>query len=106
MELMEILKDISAGILITDPDFKIIWANQFETDFYRMSLDQMKGLWVVDCHKEENKEKIKSFLADFKTGEMKEFTKTANGMIITYSSYQKDGQFGGIVRTRIRLPKN
>jgi PAS domain S-box-containing protein len=104
MDLQSVLNDISAGILITDQDFKIIWANKFEEDDYGMNLDKLLGLWVVDCHKQENREKIKLFLEEFKTGKIKEFTKTAKGMIITYSAYQENEQFAGIVRTRIKLP--
>lgn len=104
MNLKEVLKNSSAGILVTDKEFKIIWANQFEEDYYQQSLQELLGLWVVNCHKEENRPTINSFLEKFRAGELKEFTKTANGMIITYSAYEQDGQFGGIVRTRIKMP--
>lgn len=106
MNFEKILQDSSAGILITDADFKIVWANKFEENFYKRSLDDLKGSWVVDCHREKNREKISEFLQKFKSGEMKEFTKTAGLMIITYSSFYLDGEFSGIVRTRIKMPKD
>lgn len=102
MDLKNALYDSSAGLLITDADFKVIWANRFEEEFYQKPVI---GLDVVDCHKHENRDKIREFLAMFKAGEMTEFTKTAVGMIITYSSYTNNGEFAGLVRTRIRLPK-
>lgn len=103
MEFKEIFRDISAGLLVTDADFKVVWANKFEEDYYGKSLDTMIGLQVVDCHKEKNRAEIADFLQKFRTGELKEFTKAAAGMIITYSSYYEDGKFAGIVRTRIRM---
>lgn len=105
MDFKDIFSDISAGILITDRDFKVVWANKFEEDFYSKSLEEMKGLWVVNCHKIENQAFIADFLEKFKNGEMKEFTKIAAGMVITYSSYYINGVFAGIVRTSIRLPQ-
>ena len=99
----EIFRDISAGLLVTDKDFKVVWANKFEEKFYGKTLQ--KDMWVVDCHKEENKTFIESFLEKFKTGELKEFTKIAVGMVITYSSYFENQEFAGIVRTRIKMPK-
>ena len=100
MDFQEVFEDISAGLLVTDADFKVVWANKFEKEVYKKPLI---GLWVVDCHQEKNREKILEFLERFKSGELKEFTKTAHGMIITYSSYFRDGEFAGIVRTRIRM---
>lgn len=105
MDYKEIFRDISAGLLITDKDFKVVWANKFEEDFYRRPIEEMIGIPVVDCHKEQNREKIVDFLQKFKTGGMKEFTKLAHGIVITYSSYYQDQEFAGIIRTRIRLPK-
>lgn len=105
MDFEKIFSDISAGLLVTDADFKVIWANKWEEDFYNMSLKEMMGLWVVDCHKEENKEKINHFLQKFKSGAVKEYTKTVHKMVITYSSYFHNGEFAGLVRTRINLPK-
>lgn len=102
MNLEQAFHKSSAGLLVTDADFKVIWANRFEEEFYNKPVI---GLEVVDCHRPENREKISEFLAQFKAGAMKEFTKTAVGMIITYSSYTVDGEFAGLVRTRIRLPK-
>ena len=102
MNFSEIFKDISAGLLVTDADFNVIWANTFEEEFYGKPV---VGLWVLDCHKEENRQKIADFIARFKTGELKSFTKIAFGMVITYSSYFKDGEFAGMVRTRIYLPE-
>lgn len=104
MEYKEILRDISAGLLITDKNFKVIWANKFEENFYGKTLEEMKGMWVVDCHKAENKAYIEEFLQKFKTGELKEFTKIAVGMVITYSSYYDNEEFAGLVRTRIKMP--
>lgn len=104
MDLQEIFTGISAGLIVTDADFKVIWANKFEQDFYNFTLPEITGLWVVNCHKEENRERISQFLQLFKTGEIKEFTKTVSGMVITYSSYYQGGVFAGIVRTRINLP--
>lgn len=101
----DIFKDISAGLLVTNKDFKVVWANKFEEDFYGKTLQEMKGMWVVDCHKEENKAFIESFLEKFRTGELIEFTKIAVGMVITYSSYFENQEFSGIVRTRIKMPK-
>ncbi len=63
------------------------------------------GLWALDCHKEENRQKIADFISRFKTGELKSFTKIAFGMVITYSSYFKHGEFAGMIRTRIYLPE-
>ncbi len=103
--MQEILMESSAGILITDEQYRVIWANKFEEDFYRKTFGSPIGLYVVDCHKEMNREKIAAFLDQFKTGEIKGFTKYAHGMVITYSSYFKDNVFAGIVRTRIRTPK-
>ncbi len=105
MEYNEIFRGISAGLLVTDKDFKVAWANKFEENFYGKTLEEMKDMWVVDCHREENKTFIKSFLEKFKTGELKEFTKIAVGMVITYSSYYENQEFAGIVRTRIKMPK-
>lgn len=106
MKLEKILQDISAGILVTDGDFRIIWANAFEEKYYGKPLAELLGGSVVDCHKPENREKIEDFLQQFQRGEMKVFTKTGVGMLITYSSYTDDqGQFAGIVRTRIRQKK-
>jgi len=102
MDFAQIFRGISAGLLVTDANFKVIWANDFEYRYYKKEL---LGLYVVDCHKEENREKIKDFLEKFRTGELKEFTKIAQGMVITYSSYFKDGAFAGLVRARIPLPK-
>ena len=34
MDFGEVLKDISAGILVTDADFNVIWVNTFEEEFY------------------------------------------------------------------------
>jgi len=104
MDFKEIFKGISAGIMVTDADFKVTWANKFEEDYYGMELNELLGLWVVDCHKQENKEKIEQFLQRFKSQEIKEFTKIAAGMVITYSSYYNHAKFAGIVRTRIRIP--
>ncbi|KUO61928.1 MAG: hypothetical protein APF84_04660 [Gracilibacter sp. BRH_c7a] len=104
MEYNKIFRDISAGLLITDKDFLVKWANKFEEDFYGKSLEEMKGMWVVNCHRDENKAFIESFLQKFKSGEMKEFTKIAAGMVITYSSYFENQEFAGIVRTRIKMP--
>lgn len=106
MNVKDIIQDISAGLLITDAEFRILWANAFEERFYQKTLKDMIGLWVVDCHKEENKAFIADFLEKFKAGEIKEFTKIAAGMVITYSSYYNSGEFAGIVRTRIYLPEN
>lgn len=100
MDLSNALQDSSAGMVVTDADFNVIWANKFEEEFYEKPII---GLWIVDCHKESNREKIIEFIEKFKTGELKSFTKVAVGMLITYSSYFKDGQFAGIVRTRIRM---
>ena len=102
MDFAKIFRGISAGILVTDENFKVIWANDFE---YRRYKKELLGLYVVDCHKEKNHAKIKEFLEKFKTGELKEHTKIAHGMVITYSSYFKDDKFAGIVRTRILMPK-
>lgn len=102
MDLQKAFYESSAGLLVTDAEFKVIWANHFEEEFYKK---QVIGLDVVDCHMVENRDKIREFLEKFKAGEMKEFTKTANGMIITYSSYTRDGKFAGLVRTRIWMPK-
>jgi len=102
MNLEKAYYESSAGLLVTDADLKVIWANRFEEEFYNKPVI---GLDVVDCHKSENREKIREFIGRFKTGEMKEFTKTAIGMIITYSSYTIDGEFAGLVRTRIRMPQ-
>ncbi|MGI6451407.1 MAG: hypothetical protein ACOX3R_14460 [Desulfitobacteriia bacterium] len=104
MDLQPILQDSSAGLLVTDADFRIIWANKFEEDYYGKSLAELQGLWVVNCHQEANREKINNFLQEFKRGQLKEYTKIANGMVITYSSYKKNGEFAGLVRTRIRIP--
>lgn len=105
MRLRDVLKSSSAGILVTDEEFKVVWANEFEEEFYKIPLAEMIGLWVVDCHKEENKETISEFLEQFKKSQLKEFTKTAGGMVITYSSYYDNNrEFAGIVRTRIRMP--
>jgi PAS domain S-box-containing protein len=104
MHFQDIFQNISAGILVTDADFKVIWANKFEEDYYHLPLEEMIGLKVVDCHKKENRAKIRGFLEKFKTGELKEFTKIAMGMVITYSSYFVKGEFAGIVRTRIKMP--
>ena len=106
MDFKELFWDMSAGLLVTDKDFKVLWANKFEEDFYGKSLQKMKGMWVVDCHKDENKPFIACFLEKFKNGEMKEFTKLAAGMVITYSSYFENEEFAGIIRTRIRLPES
>lgn len=100
MDLREALMESSAGILVTDQDFKVVWANAFEEEYYKKPVI---GLDVVDCHKEEDKDKIRSFLQEFKAGERKSFTKVAVGMLITYSSYYIDGEFAGVVRTRIRM---
>lgn len=105
MELKSILSDISAGLLVTNKEFKVVWANQFEEDFYGKSLQEMEGMSVVDCHKEQNRAKIADFLQEFKNGEIQKFTKLAHGMVITYSSYYEKQEFAGIIRTRIRLPK-
>lgn len=105
MEYNQIFRDISAGLLVTDKDFKVVWANNFEENFYGKTLEEMMGMWVVDCHKDKNKAFIESFLQKFKTGELKEFTKIAVGMVITYSSYYDNGEFAGLVRTRIKMPK-
>lgn len=102
MNLEKACYESSAGVLVTDADFKVIWANRFEEEFYNKPV---LGLDVVECHKSENRDKIREFLAKFKTGELKEYTKIAVGMVITYSSYTKEGEFAGLVRTRIRLPK-
>jgi len=102
MDFAQIFRGISAGLLVTDENFKVIWANDFEYQRYKKEL---LGLYVVDCHQEKNREKIKEFLEKFRTGELKEFTKSAHGMVITYSSYFRDGKFAGIVRTRIPLPR-
>ncbi|TGE34525.1 hypothetical protein [Desulfosporosinus sp. Sb-LF] len=102
MDFGEVFKDISAGILVTDADFNVVWANTFEEKFYGKPV---MDLWAVECHKEENRQKIADFVARFKTGELKSFTKIAFGMVITYSSYFKDGEFAGMVRTRINLPE-
>lgn len=102
MDFGEIFKDISAGLLVTDADFNVLWANAFEEEFYGKPV---MGLWAVDCHKEENRQKIANFIDRFKTGELKSFTKIAFGMVITYSSYFKHGEFAGMVRTRIYLPE-
>jgi len=104
LDLKQILQESSAGILVTDADFKIIWANKFEEDYYGKPLAELQGLSVVNCHQEANRPKIKSFLEEFKTGQLKEYTKIYNGMIITYSGYYKDGEFAGLVRIRIRIP--
>lgn len=104
MNFIEILKNSSAGMLVTDAEFKVIWANKFEENFYGRPLNELIGLDVVNCHQEVNKDKIKVFLESFKNGEIKEFTKNAMGMIITYSSYYDKGEFAGIVRTRIKIP--
>lgn len=101
MKLEEVLQEIDAGILITNADFNVIWANKFEEDYYKKPV---LGLWVVDCHQESNKEKITEFLERFKSGELKTFIKTTpHGMRITYSSYFEEGKFAGIVRTRMFL---
>lgn len=100
MDLREALRESSAGILVTDKDFKVVWANTFEEEYYKKPVI---GLEVVDCHKDENKDKIRSFLQEFKAGHRKSFTKVAVGMLITYSSYYIDGEFAGVVRTRIRM---
>jgi transcriptional regulator with PAS, ATPase and Fis domain len=102
MKLSDIFEDISTGLMVTDADFKVIWANKFEEQFYGKSV---VGLWALECHKEENRQKIADFLAGFKTGKFKTFTKIASGMVINYSSYFKDGEFAGIIRTRINLPE-
>ncbi len=103
MDLKQVLQGISAGILVTDAEFKVVWANEFEEKYYGMSLEDMVGIWVVDCHKEENREKIHDFLLKFKNGEMNQFSKTANGMVFTYDAYYKENTFAGIVRTRIKM---
>ncbi|MEL1134426.1 hypothetical protein AAC978_04500 [Desulfitobacterium sp. THU1] len=100
MILEKAFYESSAGLLVTDADFKVIWANRFEEEFYQKTVI---GLDVIDCHRPENREKICEFLSKFKAGETKEFTKTAVGMLITYSSYTVNGEFAGVVRTRIRL---
>ncbi|WP_088189681.1 hypothetical protein [Desulfosporosinus sp. FKA] len=102
MDFGEVFKDISAGLLVTDADFNVIWANKFEEQFYGKPV---VGLRAIDCHKEENRQKIAGFVERFKTGELKSFTKIAFGMVITYSSYFKNGEFAGMIRTRIYLPK-
>ena len=106
MNFEDVLKDSSAGILVTDENFRVVWANKFEEDYYKKSLEELTGIWVVDCHKEDNKEKIKDFLQNFKSGELTQYTKKALNMIITYSSYYQNNKFAGIVRTRIRMPNN
>lgn len=100
MDLRNAFYDSSAGLLVTDADFKVIWANRFEEEFYKKPVI---GLDVVDCHRPDNRDKIREFLAKFKAGEMTQFTKTAMGMIITYSSYSNNGEFAGLVRSRIRM---
>ena len=100
MDLRLALMESSAGVIVTDKDFKVIWGNAFEEEYYKIPVI---GLDVVDCHKEENKDKIRTFLQEFKTGQRKSFTKVAVGMLITYSSYYIDGEFAGVVRTRIRM---
>ena len=100
MDLRLALMESSAGVIVTDKDFKVIWGNAFEEEYYKKPVI---GLDVVDCHKEENKDKIRTFLQEFKTGQRKSFTKVAVGMLITYSSYYIDGEFAGVVRTRIRM---
>ncbi|AFM40049.1 hypothetical protein Desaci_1008 [Desulfosporosinus acidiphilus SJ4] len=102
MDFGEVFKDISAGLLVTDADFNVIWANKFEEQFYGKPV---MGLWALDCHMLENRQKIADFIARFKAGELKSFTKVAFGMVITYSSYFKDGEFAGMIRTRIYLPE-
>lgn len=103
MDFPEVFKNISAGLLVTDADFRIIWVNSFEEDFYQLTLEQLCGRWVVDCHKEENRQKIRDFLQEFKSGERKELAKSASGMVVTYNSYfDEAGKFAGIVRTRMK----
>lgn len=105
MDFEVIFRDSSAGILVTDADFRIVWVNRFEEDFYKKPL---LNLNVIGCHQERNREKVQEFLKKFSTGAMKEYTKLGgHGMntVIHYSSYYKEGNFAGIVRTRIRLPK-
>ncbi|AGA69041.1 hypothetical protein Desdi_1548 [Desulfitobacterium dichloroeliminans LMG P-21439] len=102
MNFKKAFYESSAGLLVTDANFKVIWANRFEEEFYKKTVI---GLDVLDCHRPENREKIRDFLTKFQAGEMKEFTKTAVGMLITYSSYTVNGEFAGLVRTRIRLVK-
>ncbi len=100
MDLKQALMDSSAGMIVTDANFKVIWGNAFEEEFYQKPVI---GLDVVDCHKTENKEKIREFLQEFKAGKRKSYTKVAVGMLITYSSYYIDGEFAGLVRTRIKM---
>lgn len=104
MKLEDVLMHSSCGVLVTNKGFEVVWANQFEEKYYKVPLQELIGRYVVDCHKEKNKAPIESFLQKFQTGELKEFTKKAHGMVITYSSYQENGEFAGIVRTRIRMP--
>lgn len=97
MDFSKVFYDIATGLLVTDADFNVLWANKFEEDFYGKPII---GLWVVNCHQEGNRPKIQELLEKFKKGELKTFSKTAVGLLVTYTSYFKDGEFAGIVRTR------
>lgn len=106
-----VLDESSAGILVTNSNFQIIWMNRFEEKFYGKRLPELLNKSIVSCHKEKNRKKVTEFLERFHTGELSSFTKISGGdtpapRAVTFSAYHnRDGSFGGILRTRIKLPQ-
>lgn len=106
-EIHRVMEDLQMGILITDGDLRVTYANRFESDFYGLSKEELLGRDImVDCHKPRSRETIARMVERMKTGEIEEHGKFSVGQLIRYKARRAgDGSFAGIIRTRMWLPE-
>ncbi|GAB4242310.1 MAG: hypothetical protein Kow00129_00730 [Thermoleophilia bacterium] len=103
----DIIENLQAGILVTDADLRVVYANGYETEFYRLPKEELIGRDILThCHKPRSRQVILTMIDQMKSGELDEKAKFAVGQLIRYKARRgPDGQFAGIVRTRMWLPE-
>ncbi len=106
-ELAALTEHLQTGVLVTDADLRVVYANQFESDFYRLANEELVGRDIMTtCHKPKSRETIGRMVEQMRAGEMEQHAKFAVGQLIRYKARRDgDGEFAGIIRTRMWLPE-
>ena len=106
-ELAALAEHFQTGILVTDGDLRVVYANAFESDFYRLPREELVGRDIMaQCHKPKSRQTVRAMVDRMRTGGLEEHAKFAVGQLIRYKARRDDdGEFAGIIRTRMWLPE-